>query len=198
MAEKLIRCICGAVYKLSNEAKCPACGENPQPSRNADVARLVAQNEEEIIQRASQGERAAAKKEFGAQQGQEPYIKVQLRRYTYLLCIVLALGFILLRSFSAKPATQMDPLMIGSWTLDFPGIQGVSHWQSNILNDGTFLFSATGPGAPAAYSGKMDAKNGTWRIYDTTNHWTDSGTYHIENENTLFLNGKLGLGIWKK
>ena len=70
----------------------------------------------------------------------------------------------LLLTFPGSAAT--DAALVGTWEMMVPNQQGVAHWVWEIRANGTYVFHAEGPGAPAGQTmmqanGKLGG--GWWR-----------------------------------
>jgi len=99
----------------------------------------------------------------------------------------------------APPAgTLVDPVLVGAWSLDFPGTQGIQHWVMEIRADGSYAFTSEGGGPTIRHVGSFRALHGAWSLKSTTINWEDGGTYQLPDPNTFHLLGKLGLGIWRR
>ena len=99
---------------------------------------------------------------------------------------------------SDQPGNLVDPSIVGTWAIDVPGPGGVSHWVQTINANGTFDFSATGPGSPPVQHGSFKAGAGIWQIHSPLINWVDGGSYELLTPDTLLLNGKLGPAVWKR
>jgi hypothetical protein len=92
----------------------------------------------------------------------------------------------------------VDPALVGAWSLDFPGGQGMQHWVMEIRADGTYSFTSTGGGPMIKHAGSFKALHGAWSLKSTTINWEDGGTYQLPDPNTFHMLGKLGLGVWTR
>ena len=116
---------------------------------------------------------------------------------TILAAVIAVLQFV----FSAGPDPESAVVvgdLVGTWTTTVVSDVGTSVWEQTFTDDGTFIFSATGPGAPPDQIGTVRAANGTWSITSPATNWVDGGRYELQSDDTLILHSKLGRGIWKR
>lgn len=96
----------------------------------------------------------------------------------------------LLALLAAPAAAEVDPAMVGTWQLRWPG--PAIYWQ--IRADGRYRSFGTGA-RPNEHWGRMTAAKGRF-----ASHWRggeDGGTYGV-NGTVLSTSGKLGSGSWTR
>lgn len=90
----------------------------------------------------------------------------------------------------AAGADAIDPAVVGTWKLEFPG--SAIYWA--VREDGVYRLH--GPGANPKQAGKITAAAGQWSIQAPV--WADAGTYKFDGAVTWLVTGRFGTGTWKR
>ncbi|MCL2453243.1 MAG: hypothetical protein FWD08_06310 [Alphaproteobacteria bacterium] len=101
--------------------------------------------------------------------------------------------FVALCLMGEAAASNVDPGLVGVWTMEVPNDQGTARWVWDVHADGTYSFHAEGPGNVPAHGGSFAGFAGHYLLNSTTLSWTDAGTYQLQGDSML-ASGKLGKG----
>lgn len=82
--------------------------------------------------------------------------------------------------------------------MNVPNAGGASHWTFEVLAEGTYIFSSTGPGSVPNHAGSFRADGGSYSLKASNIPWEEVGTYELPTKDTLVIGGKAGKGIWKR
>ena len=91
---------------------------------------------------------------------------------------------------SNPSARAVDPALVGTWKLDYPG--AAIFWV--VRPDGTYRLH--GPGARPRQFGRMESGRGRWSV--KADVWADEGTYKLAGAKTWIVTGKYGTATWKQ
>jgi len=105
--------------------------------------------------------------------------------------------FVALCLMGEAAASNVDPGLVGVWTMEVPNDQGTARWVWDVHADGTYSFHAEGPGNVPAHGGSFAGFAGHYLLNSTTLSWTDAGTYQLQGDSML-ASGKLGKGTWTR
>jgi hypothetical protein len=81
--------------------------------------------------------------------------------------------------------------LVGVWALQ---VAGTTNWVMEFRGDGSYTFTND----QTSVDGTYEAANGAWSQKATNFPSEDGGTYRLIDENTLELNGKFGLSVWRR
>jgi hypothetical protein len=98
-----------------------------------------------------------------------------------------------LPSSSSAKSSKVDPHTIGTWEISMnPG-----RWVWEIGTSGTYEFHSESLEKAPSHAGTFSASDGNWSL-QSTDGYTDSGTYKFVPPNSLVATGRLGTATWHR
>ena len=94
---------------------------------------------------------------------------------------------------SSAQAPKIDPHTIGTWEL----LINPGRWVWEIAPNGTYEFHSEAPDGTASNAGTFLANDGHWSL-QSTDGYTDGGTYKFVPPGSLVATGRLGTGTWRR
>lgn len=217
---KMHRCVCGEVFDLIKQEKCPECG----------AAGVSSGSREQTLAQALE---ASPDISHSPQAAQRDWKKISMAfAAVFLVYLMLRSGSDKTVGDTAQSAgTQgeavahldmsdspmgkfgsdafervdakvsdgvVDPKLVGTWQQTVRTMNGEEIWQIDVRSDGTYAFKTSGGMASVQHAGEFSAQNGKWKLRSTNTGWKDGGSYSVPRSNLFVMMGALGTGQWGK
>ena len=93
----------------------------------------------------------------------------------------------------SKPTAKIDPHTIGTWEL----LINPGRWVWEIASNGTYEFQSEAPDRAPSHAGTFSANDGKWSL-NSTDGYTDAGTYKFAAPASWVATGRLGAATWRR